>query len=206
VAPLPVLYPITCRELAGGRTHTRLVELLCQGGATLVQLRDKTMSDRDLLAAARDAADAARSRGARLVVNDRADIAAMAGADGVHVGGDDLPAADARALLGAEALVGCSTHGVDEAIAACALPVDYVALGPIFETGHASMRRRPLGIESVRRAAARMSLPLVVIGGFDTARAGEALEAGAASIAVMGDLMTAPDIPARVAAYLALRG
>jgi len=199
---LPRLYPITDRRLGGGRSHAELVDLLCAGGARLVQLREKTMTDAELLADAREAVAAARRYGARLVVNDRADVAALAGADGVHVGGDDLPAAEARRILGEGYLVGCSTHSVEEAIAACALPVDYVALGPIFDTGHAARRRPPLGIEALRRAAEGATRPLVAIGGFDPGRAREAIDAGAASVAVMGDLMTASDLPARVAAYL----
>ncbi len=199
---LPRLYAITDRGLAGGRSHAELVELLCAGGARLVQMREKSMPDAELLGDARLSAEAAHRHGTRLIVNDRADVAALAAADGVHVGADDLPARDARRILGEGALIGCSTHSVEEAIAACALPVDYIALGPIFDTGHASRRRPPLGIEAVRAAAAGMTLPLVVIGGFDPERAREALEAGAASVAVMGDLMTAPDLPGRVAAYL----
>ena len=82
--------------------------------------------------------------------------------------------------------------------------MDYVALGPIFETSHAAVARPPLGIEAVRRAAAAIPVPLVAIGGIDLDRAGAVIAAGAASVAVMGDLMSAPDIPARVAAYLSL--
>jgi len=117
---------------------------------------------------------------------------------------DDLPVAEARALLGQDAIIGISTHGVDEAVSAGSLPVDYIALGPIFATAHASVRREPLGLRAVSAAAARLKVPLVAIGGIDLARAGEVLKAGAASVAVIGDLMSSPDITARTAAYLAL--
>ncbi len=201
---LPRLYPITDTGLSGGRSHAALVSLLCRGGATLVQLREKHLDDRTLLAEARAAVDAARKGGARLIVNDRADVAVLAGAAGVHVGASDLPAVKVRALLGPAALLGCSTHSVEEAIAAAAGPVDYVALGPIYETAHASVPRSPLGPEAVARVSASIRVPLVAIGGIDLARARVLLAAGAASVAVMGDLMTATDIPARTAAYLAL--
>lgn len=203
MAALPRLYAITDRELAGGLDHDAIVALLCRGGATLVQMREKLMIDRDLLASARAAVVAAHDGGARLVLNDRPDVARLAGADGVHVGGEDLPAAEARAVVSAAALLGVSTHSVDEAIAAAAGPVDYVALGPVFATSHSSVSRTPLGLAAVERAAGSIGKPLVAIGGFDLARAREAIAAGAASVAVMGDLMLSRDIPSRVAAYLA---
>ncbi|HZI94835.1 MAG TPA: thiamine phosphate synthase [Patescibacteria group bacterium] len=203
---LPCVYPITDRAVAAGRSHADLVELLCRGGARLIQMRDKSAPpDRRLLAESRAAVAAARRHGARLILNDRADVAALCGAHGVHLGDEDLPASAARALLGADALIGVSTHSVDEAISAAREPVDYVALGPVFTTGHASVSRLPLGVDAVARAAASIDLPLVAIGGIDLSRAREVLDAGAASVAVIGDIMSALDIPARVAAYLSLR-
>ena len=202
---IPCLYPITDRALAGGLSHARIVSLLCSGGATLVQLREKDLADRDLLADARAAVAEAARAGARLIVNDRADVASLSGAAGVHLGGDDLPTASARAILGPGALIGCSTHSVEEAIAAASLPVDYVALGPIYSTSHASFKREPLGVAAVARAAVSIDRPLVAIGGIDLSLAREVLAAGALSVAVIGDILTSKDIPARVAAYLALR-
>lgn len=178
------------------------MRLLAEGGARLIQFREKELPDGAALREARAAVAAAHISGARLVMNDRPDLAVLAGCDGVHVGTGDLSPSSARALVGEKALVGCSTHGVEEAIRAGALPVDYVALGPIFATRHASVTRAALGLEAVARAAALVKKPLVAIGGIDLDRAGEVLAAGAASVAVMGDLMTSPDIPKRVAAYL----
>ncbi|HET6373080.1 MAG TPA: thiamine phosphate synthase [Candidatus Polarisedimenticolia bacterium] len=203
---VPCLYPITDRRLAGDRSHAAIVSLLCRGGATLIQVREKHMQDADLIEAARAAVVEARASGARIIVNDRADVAALAGAAGVHLGDEDLPPADARGILGPAAIIGRSTHTVQEAIAAAQEPVDYIALGPIFDTSHAGIRRPALGLAALAEAARGISLPLVAIGGFDVARARQALDAGAAGVAVLGDLMTAPDIPERTAAYLALRG
>src|SRR5262245_7437203 len=202
---LPLLYPITDRALSGGLSHAALVERLCRGGASLIQVREKSMPDAVLLSAVLDAVRAAQSAGARLVVNDRADVAALAGARGVHLGSSDLPARLARSILGPGALVGWSTHSVEEAVAAASLPVDYVALGPVFATTHASTTRQPVGLRAVEAAAAAIELPLVAIGGIDLSRAQEVLSAGAASLAVIGDLMTAPAIAVRTAAYLELR-
>jgi len=207
VIRLPVLYPITDRALAGMRSHAELVAELCSGGARLVQVREKHMADGALLAACREAVAAAHATGARLIVNDRADVALLAGAGGVHLGDTDLPAGSARALLGGERWIGRSTHTVDEALEAGRLlvnDVDYVALGPIFPTRHAAIDRPALGIAAVARAAAGLRVPLVAIGGITLDNAADVLAAGAASVAVMGDLMTASDLGSRVAAYLSL--
>lgn len=143
-------------------------------------------------------------RGLSVIVNDRADVASVTGAAGAHLGEDDLPAGAARELLGPAAILGVSTHSVEVAIAACDLPVDYVALGPVFETPNASVRRPPLGLAAVAAAAARARLPLVAIGGITLRNAPGVLAAGAASVAVISDLMRAEDIAARTRAYLAL--
>src|SRR3712207_5994383 len=127
------LYPITDRRLSG-LSHAEQVARLVEGGATFVQLREKHLSPREFYREAEEALRVARARGAKLIINDRADIALALGADGVHLGQDDMPPEAARALLGGGAVVGCSTHSVEQAIAAARLPLDYVAVGPIFET------------------------------------------------------------------------
>lgn len=198
---LPALYPITDRALAGGAPHAEIVRLLAAGGATIVQVREKAMPDRLLASAVRDCVAV---KGVRVLVNDRPDVAMVSGAAGVHLGEDDLPAEDARALLGRKSLIGVSTHSVESAVAACALPVDYVALGPIFDTASASVKRKALGVQAVAQAAARMTRPLVAIGGITLETAPAVLRAGAASVAVISGIMTAPDIPERVRAFLAL--
>ena len=178
-----------------------IVRLLAEGGATLVQVREKGMADRDLAQAVRECLAV---KGVRIIVNDRPDIARVTGAAGVHLGEDDLPAPDARALLARKAIVGVSTHSVEAAVAACALDVDYIAIGPVFETASASVRRSPLGIAAVARAADCMTRPLVAIGGITLDRAADVLAAGASSVAVISDLLTAPSIPDRVRAFLSL--
>ena len=201
---LPCLYPIIDRGLAGSLSYAAIVDALIRGGATFIQLRAKKLSDRDLMMETKTALAAALRGKARLIVNDRVDVAALTGAAGVHLGHEDLPVGEARALLGPDAIIGCSTHSVEDAVAAGSLPVDYIALGPIFATRHASVAREPLGLEAVAAAAAALSVPLVAIGGIDLERAPQVLAAGAASVAVIGDLMSCLDIPARTASYLAL--
>src|SRR5919198_2181410 len=130
---LPKLYPITDRRLSG-LSHAEQVARLCEGGARLVQLREKHLSPREFYSEAEAALKVARERGAKLIINDRADIALALGADGVHLGQDDMPPEAARALLGRGAIIGYSTHGAEQAAAAARRPVDYVAIGPAFAT------------------------------------------------------------------------
>src|SRR5207249_11805259 len=129
-----------------------------------IQIREKALPAGAWLAQARPAAAAARRAGALVLVNDRADVALAAGADGVHVGRDDLPAEEARRLLGPAALIGVSTHSVEGGIAASHLPVDYVAIGPVFPTRTKPDAARAVGIDSVRRLAPAIPLPAVAIG------------------------------------------
>ena len=190
VAALPKLYPITDRGLSG-LSHAEQVARLCEGGARLVQLREKHLPAREFYAEAVEALRLARSFGARLVVNDRVDVALAAGADGAHLGQDDLPPEAARALLGGGAVVGFSTHGVAQAAAAALMPLDYVAVGPVFDTSSKQNPDPLVGLEGVRLARAAVGrLPLVAIGGITAETAASVLAAGADSVAVIGALLT----------------
>ena len=194
---LPKLYPITDRRLSG-LSHAEQVARLCEGGARVVQLREKHLPPREFRAEAEEALRVARSFGATLVVNDRADVALAVGADGVHLGQDDMPPGAARSLLGARAVIGFSTHGVEQASEAAGLPVDYIAVGPVFAT---SSKERPdpvVGLEGVRAVRRAVGpLPLVAIGGITLESARRVLEAGADSVAVIGALLDASD-PAEI--------
>src|SRR5919202_1539110 len=123
---LPKLYPITDRRLSG-LSHAEQVARLSEGGATFVQLREKHLSPREFYREAEEALRVARAGGAKLIINDRADVALAIGADGVHLGQDDMPPEAARSLLGEGAFIGFSTHSAGQAIAAARLPVDYIA-------------------------------------------------------------------------------
>jgi thiamine-phosphate pyrophosphorylase len=195
---LPKLYPVTDRRLSG-LSHAEQVARLCEGGARLVQLREKHLSPREFYAEAVEALRVARSFGARLVINDRADVALAAGADGVHLGQDDLPPGAARALLGAGAVVGFSTHDVAQASeAAAALPVSYVAIGPVFATSSKENPDPPVGLEGVRRVRAAVGdVPVVAIGGVTAESAPAVIAAGADSVAVIGALLLT-SVPAEI--------
>jgi thiamine-phosphate pyrophosphorylase len=152
---------------------------------------------------------AARPAGALVIVNDRADVAAMSGADGVHVGQDDLSPALVRRIVGDGAVVGLSTHTVDQLEGALRQPVSYVAVGPVFATATKATGYEAVGLDLVRRAApvARaQGIPLVAIGGITLETAPAVLEAGASAVAVIGDLVSAGDPAARVRAYVARLG
>ena len=147
----------------------------------------------------------ATSYGAQVIVNDRVDLACLSGAAGAHVGQDDLPPAQVRAILGPEAIVGLSTHTVEQLHRALREPIDYVAVGPVFGTGTKATGYDPIGLESVRaaaRAAAARSVPVVAIGGITRDRARDVLAAGASSVAVISDLLAGGDPAARVREFL----
>ena len=191
---LPKLYPITDRRLSG-LSHAEQVARLCAGGARLIQLREKHLSPREFYREAEEALRAARACGARVVINDRADVALALGADGVHLGQDDLPPAAARELLGERAIIGFSTHSIEQAAEAARMPLDYVAIGPVFQTSSKENPDPVVGLEGVRRVRESMrgTLSLVAIGGITADRARSVLEAGAHSVAVIGALLTAED-------------
>jgi thiamine-phosphate pyrophosphorylase len=192
--PSPFAYPIVDVARLGGRDVAAVVDVLARGGARLIQLRAKALTDRERLAMARAAMAAARASGARLVVNDRADIACLVGADGLHVGQDDLSPADARAVVGPGMLLGVSTHGLAQLEAAARERADYVAIGPVFPTRTKDNPDSVVGLEMVRRARAIVSRPLVAIGGITRANARQVVEAGADGVAVVSDLLDAPDL------------
>lgn len=189
---LPGLYPITDRRLSG-LSHAEQVERLGEGGATFVQLREKHLSAREFYLEAQEALCLAHARGIRLIINDRVDIALALRADGVHLGQDDLAPEAARRILGADAIIGFSTHNLEQAREAASFPIDYIAIGPIFETASKENPDPAVGLDGLGRVrAATGSIPLVAIGGITFERAISVLEAGADSVACIGALLAQP--------------
>jgi thiamine-phosphate pyrophosphorylase len=203
LARLPRLYPVVDVELAAvrGWAPVDLSRAFLDGGARLLQLRAKNLDSASLLALADRLVPLARSYDAAVIVNDRADVARMAGAAGVHVGQEDLKARDARRIVGADAVVGLSTHTVQQVEAAMSEPVSYVAVGPVFGTTTKDTGYTAVGLELIAAASRASALPIVAIGGVDLERAPAVLAAGAASVAVISDLLT-PDPTARTRAYI----
>jgi thiamine-phosphate pyrophosphorylase len=175
-----------CRERA--LEPLAVLDAFLRGGARLIQLRDKSPSSRDRLALADAAVARVRHAGGQLVVNDRADIARLSKADGVHVGQDDLPVEDARAIVGPSAIVGISTHDHAQVDAALQSTATYVAVGPIYGTATKDTGYSARGLALIRYAAAA-GRPVVAIGGITLERAAEVRQAGAACVAVISDLL-----------------
>ena len=176
-----------------------------RGGARFLQVRAKSMPGDAFLATAAAIVQLARRHGARVVINDRADIARLADADGVHVGQDDLSPGAIRAVVGTVSIVGLSTHTIEQVERAVGQPVSYLAIGPVFGTATKATGFDAIGLGRVRDAARRATardLPLVAIGGITLDNAASVLEAGAASVAVISDLLATGDPEGRVRAYL----
>lgn len=190
---LPKIYPITDSRLTG-LSHARQVEKLIEGGARFIQLREKHASPREFYADARTAIEIARKTGVKIIINDRVDIALTLRADGVHLGQDDLPPEKARRILGAKAIIGVSTHSVEQASEAVRLPVDYVAIGPIFATQTKENPDKTVGLEGVKKVRAAIGdFPLVAIGGITAEIFRRVAEAGADSAAIIKAVLFPPE-------------
>jgi thiamine-phosphate pyrophosphorylase len=171
----------------------RALDGALRGGADLVQLRDKTAGDDELLQVAAWVRERCAAHGALFILNDRPDLAARAGADGVHVGQDDMAVADARAVVGDEAIVGLSTHSIAQADAGKASGADYIAVGPVHATP-TKEGRPPIGLEPIRHAAAHVrDVPWFAIGGIDAETVGAAVAAGARRAVVVRAIAHAED-------------
>jgi thiamine-phosphate pyrophosphorylase len=175
---------------------------LAEAGVEMIQYRAKQAPSRELLRVARRLAALSHSLHFRFVMNDRADIAALAGAGGVHVGQEDLPVEASRRICGSSCWVGVSTHNLEQVQAAAATSADYIAVGPVFRTETKENADPVVGVEFVRRARGLSGKPLVAIGGITAERAPEVYAAGADSVAVTADVARASDLSARVRAYL----
>jgi thiamine-phosphate pyrophosphorylase len=187
------LYLVADPTATRGRALLEVVAWAVDGGATLVQLRAKETGTRGMVEAARALVGLLRPRGVPLVVNDRVDVALAAGADGAHVGQDDMDAADARRLLGARAIVGVSATTVEEARRVDAAVADYVGAGPVFPTGSKADAAPALGHDGLRAAFAATALPVVGIGGIGIENAASVVASGAAGISVISAICGASD-------------
>jgi thiamine-phosphate pyrophosphorylase len=197
----PFLYPIVDVTTTGEAKSLEAVRVLARSGVALLQLRAKGLTDRALVPLAQAAVAAAREAGAKLIVNDRPDIARLVSADGVHVGQDDMSPEDARAVLGPSAVIGFSTHTLAQLHSAAREPIDYVALGPVFGTTSKENPDAVVGVEILAEARRLTSLPLVAIGGITRQNAPQVVAAGADGLAVIGDLLRGDDLGAAVRAF-----
>lgn len=191
----PFLYAITNRDMAGEDDIEKIVADLCAGGARVIQLREKGLSTADLTELAIKATETAHRYGALMIINDRADVALYAKADGVHLGDDDISAAEARKVLGQQAIIGISCHSQEDVQQAASQPIDYFAVGPIYPTDTKLLKYGIVGTELIKKVRTICPLPLVAIGGIGPDKAAEVIAAGADGIAVIGAVM----LPGKIA-------
>lgn len=196
----PSLYAILDAELAGEGLFS-IAENLASNGVEIIQYRHKAASSRFAYGQCSRLVKLLSGR-SRFIVNDRADVAALCGAGGVHVGQEDIAAEDARAMYGRECWVGISTHNLTQFEAAIQTSADYVAVGPIFPTASKNNPDPVVGVDFVRRVRALTSKPIVAIGGITLENAAEVYRAGADSIAVIRDLIAAPEPGSRARQFL----
>jgi len=188
------LYVITDEALSG-HSHPEVARAAIAGGADVIQLRDKTATSRKLFRTGRELARLGRETGVPFLVNDRVDIALATDADGVHLGQEDLPVPVARELLGAEKMIGCSAATLEEAVEAERAGADYLGVGPIFEARTTKPDAGvPVGLELLTEIRHRVRLPLIAIGGITRRNARAVIRAGADGVAVISDIVAAPDI------------
>ncbi len=206
---IPSLYVIVDARTAAAHAWSvpDLAAACLAGGARWLQVRGAGVPTGTLLGWCDEVVRLAARSGAAVIVNDRVDVARMCGADGVHLGQGDLPVAGARRQLGPDAIVGLSTHTAAEGDDAWSQPLTYVAVGPVFATSTKETGHAPVGLDAVRAAAVRRpARPVVAIGGITLRRAPGVVAAGAAAVAVIGDLFAGDDPAVRVRAYVEALG
>ncbi len=189
------LYVLTARE-ASGRSHEEQVERAIEGGATAIQLREKALPARTVVEIGRRIAEICNRSGVLFIVNDRADVAVACGADGVHVGQDDLPVPVARQIVGRGTIVGASVGTVAEAWRAQADGADYLGVGSVFPTSTKPDGGEPLGVAALAEVIRAVRVPVVGIGGITAENAAEVIRAGAAGVAVVAAVVGQDDIAA----------
>lgn len=198
------LYFVTDHDLLLGRRPSEVVYSALQGGVSLVQFRDKKLQDEDFIKEGRKVLALCRNKRVPMLVNDRVEAAALMGADGVHLGQDDMSPTDAREILGEDAIIGLSTHTLEEAQDALEQPVDYINIGPMFPTEtKKSNVYQPLGLEKVLEIAAEVKLPFTTMGGIKKHHLRELFSRGIRTVAMVSEISMAEDVTAKVRELLA---
>jgi thiamine-phosphate pyrophosphorylase len=191
--PNLTLYFVTDGRADGGRSLVEITRAAIRGGATAVQLRDKSGGTREMLELGCTLLELTRAAGVPLIVNDRLDVALALGADGVHVGQDDLPAKEVRRLIGPERILGVSAGTASEARQAEADGADYVGAGDVFGTRSKPDAGPPIGLSGLAAITRAVSIPVVGIGGITEANAASVTKAGAAGVAVISAITRSPN-------------
>jgi thiamine-phosphate pyrophosphorylase len=207
------LYAIIDNTLTPHLPHPELAERVLKGGARIIQLRLKpsapvlgksTFSDRELLETAKAIRNITRQHKASFIINDRADIALAAEADGLHLGQNDLPLSEARRILGKNKVIGISTHNLKDAERAEREGADYLGFGPVFSTETKEESLPPRGIESLKQVVAAIKLPIIAIGGINEKNIKDVIRTGAAGAAIISSITTAKDITEKTRLFVEL--
>lgn len=198
---LPRLYVILDAALITSPERD-CAQSLAEAGVRLIQYRNKSAPARQYLDSSRELAEALGPRGVTFLVNDRPEVAFLAGASGVHVGQDDLSVEQARLVLGPDMLVGVSTHNLEQFERAAESTADYIAVGPVFNTSSKANPDPVVGLDFVRKVRAITDKPIVAIGGISVERAASVIEAGADSVAVISGILSAPNPSQSARQYL----
>jgi thiamine-phosphate pyrophosphorylase len=191
------IYPVTCEVLSEGRTNLEVLEAVLAGGAGIVQLREKHIEKKKLYELALEFKKRTGKKNALLIINDHLDIALAAGADGVHLGQEDLPVIAARKIA-PDLIIGASSHNKKEAIRAEDAGADYINIGPVYPTKTKDKLSIFLGPDAIRNIAPLLKIPFTTMGGINIENIHEVLEAGARHIAMVTCITRAPDISERV--------
>lgn len=192
------IYPVTCERLSARRSNLEVLEAVIRGGSRIIQLREKELSGSALYGLALKFREITEAAGVLLIINDHLDIALAVGADGVHLGQDDLPIEAARKLA-PHMLIGASSHSLEEALAAEKAGADYVNIGPVFPTGTKELKTRVLGPEAIAAIAPHLAVPFTVMGGINGSNIDQVLAAGARRVAVVTAITQARDMAATCA-------
>ncbi|MDO8426591.1 MAG: thiamine phosphate synthase [Deltaproteobacteria bacterium] len=200
------LYAIIDTSYAPLEGLEKTASLIIEGGAKILQLRSKGTASGQVLEACRKLRRITLDNGAIFIVNDRVDIAIACGADGVHLGQEDIPLTDARSLLGASAIIGVSTHNTKEAKEAEASGADYISFGPVFPTKTKADAQSPKGLEGLKEIRKSVRLPIVAIGGVTEERLMDVLNSGADGAAIISDILASGDIRLKVSSIVSKIG
>jgi len=187
------IYPVTCERLSNGRSDLEVLDGLIEGGARIVQLREKNLCEKDFFRLAEKFRKRTAEAGMLLIINDRVDVAIAVGADGVHLGQEDFPV-PAAGKIAPGLLVGASSHSLQEAVQAQEEGADYVNIGPIFPTETKEDAGRFPGPDAIARIAPKLRIPFTVMGGIKESNIGQVLAMGVKRVAVVTAITQAPDI------------
>lgn len=179
---------------------TRIAEICVQNNIRMLQVREKDMCDKELLALCRTLGSITRGSNTKLIVNDRADIAALSDADGVHLGQDDISIEDARRIVGPNKIIGLSTHSIEQAKEVISRKPDYIGFGPIYPTPTKAKPDPTVGVELLRSVVAMSPIPVVAIGGIDLSNLSTVLNVGARNVCAVRYLMESQDLEHRILA------